>query len=120
MSGSLQTLNSLEDGFTSLRNDFFAPHIGVRVKGREDFGFDAFLEYFANGLIAPCGRLVAKEQSFRIVVLNFFVSCVLWQGFAEVLEVAEEVDVFLSDLALRGPSRTTSMASSSPLRPFSK
>ena len=28
------------------------------------------LQHFANGLIAPCGRLAAKEQAFRVVVLT--------------------------------------------------
>ena len=95
------------------------------------------LEHFANSLIAPSGRLAAKEQAFRVVVLtlshrslqlghavlcnvvhrgalivfvgwpliwqqkvlHLFVSCVLWQGFAEVLEVPIEVNVFLRDAA---------------------
>ena len=95
------------------------------------------LQHFANGLIAPSGRLAAKEQAFRVVVLtlrycrlqlghamlcdvlhcgllvgfvgwpligqqqmlNFFVGPVVWQGFAEVLEVSVEVNVFLRDAA---------------------
>ena len=98
------------------------------------------LEHFAKGLVAPCGRLAAKEQTFRMMVLtlrhsslqlghailcnvvhrgalivfvgwpliwqqkvlHLFVSCVLWQGFAEVLEVSVEVNVFLRDAAHMG------------------